>query len=73
MFSSPSTRGSVPVSYGILADRVAETYVEDREGIFRLPQRCLILGWNIRPMPPQPDRSPVADGEGESEGDELDD
>lgn len=56
---------------GIPASTMAATCIEDQEGILRLPQWRMILFPDVRFVSPQAHGCPVANGEGESEGDEL--
>lgn len=56
---------------GIPASNMAETCIEDQEGILRLPQWRMMVFPDVRFVSPQAHRCPVADGEGESKGNEL--
>lgn len=50
---------------------MAETCIEDQEGILRLPQWRTMVFPDVRFVSPQAHRCPVADGDRESKGDKL--
>lgn len=51
--------------------KVVSTYIEHREGILCLSQRSCLRGCNVLLMPSQANTSPIADREGKSESNEL--